>query len=250
MRFFLMILVTILLLPALAFAQAADNSAVPEGNEPLIGITRGSLPSMKQIVPRTPSEAELQEANAIFRGCADNDRESSYYDCECISLNFLQQRLLDQRDANDNPTASPFLKARKSCPNPTGIAGMTYSRCLSWAPRLHSDYEVFCTCYANDYAKRFAYNPTSKPKINQIMMESSMNQCNAGQPVVDKMLRNQQIEYLKKQGRYEELFPSAKSLNQPLVPPDPYAATRRKTAQQKMQESLSAPDTGPRRTER
>ncbi len=247
MRFFFMTLTLILLIPASGFA--ADEPAVPEGNEPLIGITRGALPDPKEVVPGTPTEAELKEANTVFKSCDMNDRERAYFDCECISLNFLKQRMLDQRDVNDNPTAAPFLieNARKACPNPTAIAGLTYSRCLQWAPPMRSDYEPFCSCYANDFAKRFAFNPTSSLKINQIMMENSMNQCNAGQPVIDQIVRNEQIEMLKKQGTYEQLFPRAKNLNKPIIPADPNAA-KKMTLQQRLSGRVSDTNTAPRRT--
>lgn len=249
MRF--LILLFLLSLP-FAPAEAQENSAAaPEGNAPMISVTRGALPNDKQIIPGTPSEADLAEANHVYSDCAMDERESSYYDCKCTSVTFLQLRQMDTRDAYDRPTPAAVLigQARQACPNPTGIAGETYTRCLDWAPRIRNDYEEFCACYANDYAKRFAYAPTSSIKMNQWMMTASMNQCNAAQPIIDRIARKKQIEMMKKNGTYEALFPSAKDLNKPIVPVAPPLPNSKRSVANRMSGTLFQEDTGPQRTE-
>ena len=250
------LLITALLLTLLApLAPAHAQSEpvgppAPAGNAPLVDLSPGIL-LKKNIPQREPNEKELREANRVFEDCTANERESSYYDCQCMSLNFLQQRMNDVRDANDRPTEAYFFltNARKACPNMAGIAGMAYTRCTAWAPRLYANPEQFCSCYANDYARRFAFNPNPTLRLNQMLMQAAMTECNAGQVVQERMIREQRIEQLKRDGTYETLFPSAEALNKPIIPENSAPATRPGALSRGITDRLFAPDTGPRRTE-
>jgi hypothetical protein len=228
--FFILILIFGALLPAAsAFAQPAPSAPT---------VARGQLQN-DTVVPAEPTQEQIEEANGVYNNCQSGASERSYFDCQCVSLVFLQQRIQDKK-IGGQPVAAPIIEdiARKSCPNTTGIAGMTYTRCLSWAPRMRPDYENFCTCLANDYALRFSRTPTTSIRRAEMLTTSSMNQCNGGQPAIDRITRNKRIEQLKKQGLYETLFPSTKTLHKSTIPPPPASTSAARPLSQTLSDRL------------
>lgn len=199
--------------------QVAPASAQQASSAP--PVTRGQLQG-DAAIPPAPTQEQIREANRVYYNCQSGESERSYFDCQCIALTFLQHTVQNKKPGGRS-LAAPDIEdiARKSCPNTIGIAGMTYTRCLSWAPRMRPDYKAFCECYANEYANTFSRSPTTSIRRAEALSTISMNQCNGGQPAIDRMTRNKRIEQLKKQGLYETLFPSSKTLHKPTMPPPP-----------------------------
>jgi hypothetical protein len=223
----------------LAFCTLLPVTAVlAQQASPAPSVTRGQLQS-DVAIPAEPTQEQIAEANGVYNNCQSGVSERSYFDCQCVALTFLQHRIQDKKVGN-RPLAAPIIEdiARKSCPNTTGIAGMTYTRCLSWAPRMRTDYEDFCKCFANDYARRFSGTPTTSIKMAEFLTTSSMNQCNGGQPAIDRMTRNKRIEQLKKQGLYETLFPSTKTLHKSTTPTPPPSASAARPLSQTLTDQL------------
>ena len=196
-------------------------------------VTRGQLQG-DAVVPPAPTPEQIREANRVYYNCESGDSERSYFDCQCVALTFLQHTVQNKKKPGGGSLAAPDIEdiARKSCPNTVGIAGMTYTRCLSWAPRMRPDYKAFCECYANEYANTFSRSPTTSIRRAEALSTISMNQCNGGQPAIDRMMRNKRIEQLKKQGLYERLFPSAKTLNKSTMPTPPPSTSPTRPLQQ------------------
>jgi hypothetical protein len=228
--FFILALAVGVLLPA-APASAQQASSAPP-------VTRGQLQG-DAVVPAPPTQEQIREANGVYQNCESGVSERSYFDCQCVALTFLQHRVQDKKLGGRSLTAPDIEDiARKSCPNTVGIAGMTYTRCLSWAPRMRPDYEAFCECYANEYANTFSRSPTTSIRRAEALSTVSMNQCNGGQPAIDRMTRNKRIEQLKKRGLYETLFPSAKTLNKSTMPPPPASTSATRPLQQILTDKL------------
>ncbi|PZP56207.1 MAG: hypothetical protein DI586_04540 [Micavibrio aeruginosavorus] len=101
-------------------------------------------------------------------------------------------------------------QSRRQCANKVDIAGESYKSCINWAPQLRGDYEQYCQCYANSFAKTFAKNPTDSVRGREIMMTRALTGCNNGNELAEKRARQNLINRLKEQGIYETLFPGAK----------------------------------------
>lgn len=239
--YFLLMFGFLLIATGSAMAQSAAGGTA---NAP--DITRGQLPQDKLVVPKQPNKAQVEEASLMRKIC-EQSMQKDYYDCECMSLKFLELRTLEGTDPQfqSDPVRLRAL-ALKSCPNPINIAGNTYTRCLSWAPRLGLDYEEFCTCYANQYSKMFSSNPTTSLIAYEYMTKKSLTACNAGQPARDNLLRLKLIEQLKAQGTYETLFPNAQKnkvepLNKPKqLPPTASKLTPAQTLNNQLNDTTSA----------
>lgn len=168
--------------------------------KPLIG----NLFGPKKIPPPTPDQ--IDESIALYDQCKKEDMISKYYDCDCLSADFLQRRRL-------NPNEQQYVlvdQSRRQCANKVDIAGGSYQSCISWAPQLRGDYEQYCQCYANSFAKNFAKNPTDSVRGREIMMTRALTGCNNGNELAEKRARQNLINRLKQQGVYESLFPGAR----------------------------------------
>lgn len=226
-----LLLLTFISLPALAqqkqTLQSAVNSAVgatakPAGDwtstapaqpqQPAATETlgRGSLPGEKIINLPPATKAELAEAAAVEKMCADGVGQR-YYDCECTSMAFLQMRVTERASGKVHSDGYQMrLDAQKACTNTPALAGYSYNICMSWAPRMHENYEELCSCYASTYAQKFGAAPTDSFQVNQRLVSAALKACNAGQSTLVKLERQKRIRDMKRDGSYDQLFPSAK----------------------------------------
>lgn len=161
-------------------------------------------PATKRI---EPTQAQIDEAFSVGNSCKSYDTVRDYYDCECLSANFLELRTRNPDAKQDNLITS----ARKRCANTAGIAGDSYNRCLSWATTTRDDYERYCTCYANTFARTFAKGPTDSIRGREMQMTYALNQCSTGTEIQQELARQRAVEQLKNQGAYDRLFPGATS---------------------------------------
>lgn len=199
MRYVIFLLIVFLALNVSFFAYAEEKlgprGLVPFGKE-------------KKLPPITAEQ--LDEAFAVYDECAANRLATTRYDCECVGMRYLDLR------REKGPLSVPYdLKnaARKYCTNTADVAGMIYERCLAWAPRERTDYERFCTCYANNYARRFSKNPSDSLLVQEAQMTASLSQCDAGWVTKERLERRDLVEQLKEKGLYNLLFPGAIEFN-------------------------------------
>ena len=94
----------------------------------------------------------IEEAIAYYEECESTHQLNNYYDCECLSLAYLDERV------KLGPTISGStiqFNIRKQCRDAIGSAGPTYSECLRKANRFQpgTDPEKYCECVANTYVK-------------------------------------------------------------------------------------------------
>ena len=157
-------------------------------------------------VKRTPpTQKQIDEAFSVSDNCKAADTVRNYYDCDCLSANFLELRTRNPDAKQDNLITA----ARKQCANMTGIAGDSYNRCLSWATTTRDDFERYCSCYANTFAKTFAKGPTDSIRGREMQMTYALNQCSTGNEIQQDLARQRAVEQLKNQGVYDRLFPGA-----------------------------------------
>ena len=104
----------------------------------------------------------LIEANDYYVECANNFTMQQYYNCECLSLAFLDKRI----EVGPSVHASSLKFAlRTECRDAINAAGPVYEDCLRAAYRFKRsvDPEKFCECVANTYVE--AMN-SAAPEIN------------------------------------------------------------------------------------
>ena len=199
MKFCLSLIFAVLLFaPISAHSQTAEDRF--QGK-----IIPGKVFGQKKAPPPTPDQ--IDEAIGIYDECKASEMANKYYNCDCVSADFLQSRTEQPNEASYNI----LMASRKKCANTVDIAGSSYERCLTWAPRLKNDYEEYCGCYANNFAKNFAKSPTDSIRGREIMMTNALNGCNNSNEIEERRARQNMINQLKKQGLYEALFPSAKT---------------------------------------
>ncbi len=168
----------------------------------------------RSAAPRTPTEAEIEEGRGIYATCTREQALRETYDCQCVAVNFLIKRVeLGPKADRQNL----FIDSRKTCVNIAAIAGKYYSRCMEWASGTRSDYDAYCTCYANEYAKMFSVNPSINRSVREAQRTSAMNKCNVVRGFRERLQQSQVLQELKRSGEFEQLFPGSKDLK-----PAPY----------------------------
>lgn len=154
-----------------------------------------------------PTPEQIDEAFALHDRCATSDMLQRFYDCDCLSANFLDLRARAPSARQDSLLSS----AQKKCANTTNIAGDAYQSCIGWATQLRTDYERFCACYANTYAKDFTRRPSDSIRGRERMMTASLDKCSTGNEIAQGRARQNAIDMLKRQGVYDQLFPGSKT---------------------------------------
>ena len=172
---------------------------------PVLSQTYYELP--KKNIKIDPTPEQIDESFAVHDRCVTSDMVQRFYDCDCLSANFLDLRARAPSARQDSLLAA----AQKKCANTTSIAGDAYQGCLGWATRLRTAYERFCSCYANTYAKNFARHPSDSIRGRERMMTASLDKCSTGSEIAEDRARQNAIDTLKRQGVYERLFPGAKT---------------------------------------
>lgn len=105
----------------------------------------------------------LAEADAFHAECATTAKMNHYYDCECLTVKYLDERIKRGKTAADS---SIMQAIQEQCADATEAAGYLYNQCLG-DPMIPAEIpaEEFCTCYANTYAtlyERYGAEPNSQ----------------------------------------------------------------------------------------
>lgn len=130
----------------------------------------------------------LEEVQTTYNDCARNEEYSIFHDCECISVKFLDARVLAGPEVPHNRI---YQNIMQECVNDAGVAGFSYDSCASVMKydRL-DDLDKYCSCYANEVAKIYAKNPnTSTAYINDIGVKSYLK-CNKEIPLLRSRTRS------------------------------------------------------------
>ena len=153
-----------------------------------------------------PTKKQIEEALEVQKSCDVTASMNLYYDCACVSAYFLDLRA---RRGDEVQQIDLITQAQRSCANKPAIAGLNYQRCMRWAPEERNDYESYCRCFANSYARNFSARPTNTIRGREAMMTTALNNCNKGDALGENRARDSLIEQLKQSGIYRYLFPGA-----------------------------------------
>lgn len=128
------------------------------------------------------SKEEMEkEAQYIYRLCEHNVYQKSYYNCKCVSGEFLIQREKEgptgiQTDILDKV----MLGGAGKCANTEQIAGDSYATCMNHVNKfreLSPDNEDYCTCVANRMAREFSNHPRLDMGYIEGVRLYAMNYC-------------------------------------------------------------------------
>ena len=94
----------------------------------------------------------IQEAVAYYEECESSHKINNYYNCECHSLAFLDERI---KLGSSAPVSEIQQNINRQCRDAIGAAGPTYNECLRKANRFKAgtDPEKYCACVANTYVE-------------------------------------------------------------------------------------------------
>ncbi len=128
----------------------------------------------------TPDEME-KEAGYVYRLCAENPYQSTYFNCECLAGAFLLQR---EKLGPMTPQYQILDRLMKSssaqCPNTPAIAGDAYKTCNAYVRsrrELANDNREFCECVANRVANRFDRSPRLSTQYVGALTSNAINYC-------------------------------------------------------------------------
>ncbi len=115
--------------------------------------------------------AYIDEAIAYGEKCAANPQMTQYYNCECMAVRYLDERVEVGPDTNESLIA---LKIDNQCRDGTQAAGVMYSKCLRGGlrPPEGMDLDKFCSCVGNTYAKLYENGRSSMSSGLYIAMRS------------------------------------------------------------------------------
>jgi len=129
------------------------------------------VPSATQRAPdsmdKVPDEY-IEEAMAFYDVCAGDNVQNEYYNCECLSLAYLDERKKQGRLGTASSIRSAIIN---ECRDAVGAAGSVYTNCLARANGFEpgTDPEKYCECVANTYVETL--NKTT-PRVNSTTIVS------------------------------------------------------------------------------
>lgn len=140
MRYSTLIFFLILFCPVFAFAQSMALPINP--------------PSAQEDEYKKVKDEYIEEAQRFFEQCGQDYTLKQYYDCECLAVKYLDDRIASGPDKNSQ---NILMSIRGYCHDATIAAGETYSSCMTdgtiFPPGQTA--EQYCTCFANTFAKLF-----------------------------------------------------------------------------------------------
>lgn len=151
--------VCMLLLPSFAAAQARGDAS-------------GQQNSASGIDPQY-----LAEMDKVYSLCSTSSFYSTYYDCKCQAVKFLDQRI---KLGPDLPFESIMMNVNMQCTNVPGLAGYAYNLCtekLSLLNYKDKDFAPFCECFANKFARTYAKRPRLSSRHVQVLQTDAYREC-------------------------------------------------------------------------
>jgi len=191
MRFVVLSLLPIIFLASSAFAQDLP--------------TRGNLPKNGKVDIFKSTPEHIEEALQLTTQCKGAEYLSTYYDCDCLGMKFLELR---QQRGDETPQPLLITEAQKSCPNAPEAAGETYDQCLVWAQAMRPrDYKDFCACFASEFGKLYEKKPVDSQIIREAQLTKAYSTCDKGKLLNERIERDSILKRIKEKGLYGVLFP-------------------------------------------
>lgn len=125
--------------------------------------------------PSEIPEIVLQEAYAVEKSCENNYFYSSFHDCRCVAVKFMDARLKSDPSRSKDQVLSSIAN---QCADEVRVAGFVYHGCEGFMKfNRPNDFESFCTCSANTVAREYARNPMLNMRYIENLRKNAYVQC-------------------------------------------------------------------------
>jgi len=136
-----------------------------------------ALNMLSQLPP--PAQTEVtQESTKVKNYCDKNHLLSNFYDCSCLSLKFIKERI----QTGPEPEFTRLIDTGDFdvCVAPPQIAGYSYKRCydvIFLEKMTDKDVENACGCVARNMARSYTLTPRRNIRYIDRMFSSNMLRC-------------------------------------------------------------------------
>jgi hypothetical protein len=120
----------------------------------------------------------MAEMKEVENNCAANTTYSSFHDCRCIAVKFLDARLKSDPERSKDVA---FNSISSECPNTPGIAGYVYKGCADVMKNGRpNDFDKFCSCAANQVAEAYTKAPMMSMRYIDNLRKRAFINCGIG----------------------------------------------------------------------
>ncbi|MGE4314166.1 MAG: hypothetical protein AB7E85_07845 [Pseudobdellovibrionaceae bacterium] len=145
-----------------------------------------------------------EEAQTLKRGCQANPSMYNAYDCDCLAAHSYDARVQGDTASNQSNLLDKILP---KCGNAAQLSTQKYQQCLQSQSARRRDYEVYCQCFAGEFAKYYEKVPSSKGSVRIKMMTEAHRTCGKRYPLPSADNRRELKQELKQRNLFERLFP-------------------------------------------
>ena len=158
--------------PADSAPAPGETLSAPQGVETRtldLGSAQAPAPETKAIDPADIPDVLMDEVKVVERLCVTNYMYSSFHDCRCVAVKFLDARIKsDPKTSRD----TVFKQVAAQCVNQVGIIDYVYPSCHDIMKLRHPDtYRQLCECTARNVAAAYK----AQPEVNLYYIERLRN---------------------------------------------------------------------------
>lgn len=142
-----------------------------------------------------PQEA-LEDMQRFYEYCEGNFVLQRHYNCECLSSNYLDERIRTGPIADYSVVLS---KITTTCVDPAAAAGTAFEQCMKTGGLSYSGGEMspeeYCECVGNNYAILVSrlVNKSMEPRVTRGLMTSAYLRCKEFPPGIVKPVQRLDI---------------------------------------------------------
>lgn len=149
------------------------TTAPPAAPAPQLGIL--SAPTGNRgIAPTDIPEEVLAEMARVESDCSQNFFYSSFHDCRCIAVKFVDERM---KRGPDVAHTTILTAVTNECPNIPGAAGYIYASCSQYMDWTNPVEDSYCRCTANRVAEKYGKAPRMNTRYIQRLRRDAMVEC-------------------------------------------------------------------------
>jgi len=141
---------------------------------PTPGLKLSNQPGTPSIDPKDIPDIVMTEMKDIESSCEKNYFYSSFHDCKCIAVKFLDARLKSDPGSTKD---SVFNKISGQCVDEPAIAGYVYKSCGDYMQHVRKDYVEFCKCSANNVAETYHKAPVMSLRYIESLRRNAFIAC-------------------------------------------------------------------------
>lgn len=133
-------------------------------------------------LPAADQELIKKDIEAVKHSCRPGTAASSYQNCSCIVVHFVDERLKDMTSNWGDVTLRAMVAMGATCRDEAAVRAHFTARCEDRQARQYSFVDEairseFCACYGNQLAERFMASPPDVHRVGQNVMVDANLAC-------------------------------------------------------------------------